>query len=311
MRRQPATRLREALVPIAAILVALAAIVAGLRWFTAPAEPEVASQAAPAAPAPAASRPSGRAVIVGASAYVERSTAGGGWVAARAGDVLSVPDALRTGDGGTAEVALAHGSRVVVAERSEVSVRELSDAVERVGLVRGRVAVEHRPDGERVLRVESERGDIAVTAPRGEFGVVAGPGSLGVAAVDGSVKVESAGAVVEVPPGHETAAWHGQAPLRATRLPRQLLLRVANAMQKRRASVCAVVQGATDPASEVRVDGERVEVAPDGAFLVRVPRHGRREVEVLVRDASGRVERRLVACDEPEVSRFEVQWDAH
>jgi hypothetical protein len=57
------------------------------------------------------------------------------------------------------------------------------------------------------------------------------------------------------------------------------------------------------------VGGAAVDLADDGSFAVTVPRAGRGAVEVLVRHASGAVERRTVPCAEAALSAFEVEWD--
>jgi hypothetical protein len=176
--------------------------------------------------------------------------------------------------------------------------------------VRGRLAVQGGGSGRR-LRVESDTGEIAASAPGGRWGVVAGAGSLAVAATDATVRVESAGAAVDVAPGQQATAWRGRPPLAPTPVPREVLLRVANALQKRYDGLCAIVQGTVDPASEVLVDGRAVEVSADGRFLARVARGPRPSVLVEVRHVAGGVERRTVPCeDDANVSAFEVQWNA-
>jgi hypothetical protein len=251
-----------------------------------------------------------RAVVVSTVGAVERS-APGGWERVSAGDVLDVPDSVRTAEGASADIALGGGARVAVGEASELSVREINAAVQRLGLVRGRLAVRQDADGRRQLRVESDTGDIVASAPAGRWAVVAGAGSLAVAAADATVRLESGASAVDVRPGHQSTAWRGRAPLPPSPVPREVLLRVANALQKRYDGLCAIVQGTVDPASEVRVDGRLVEVAADGHFVARVPRGPRPAVAVEVRHAAGRVERRSVACeDDADVSGFEVQWNA-
>jgi hypothetical protein len=263
-------------------------------------------------PAPQAPAPAGRAgdaLVVSADEGVQR-TVGGGWAAVRAGDTLAVADSIRTGDRGSAELELGRGSRVTVAQRTEVTVRELTAAVQRIGLVRGRVGVNVAPDGTRVLRVEDAAGQMSVTATGGRLGVVAAPSSLAVVAQEGGAVLESAGASVAVPAGHQATAWRGVAPVAPTPVPKQLLLRVVRAMDAKRATVCNVVQ--VDVAAEVLVNGEPVDTPSDGKIVLRVPPRGRRRsAELLIRDATGREERQQVPCwqDEADVSDLEVRWD--
>jgi hypothetical protein len=250
------------------------------------------------------------ATVVSADAGVERS-AGAGWTPARAGDALRVTDSIRTASGSTAEIALGRGSRVVLQERSEVTVRELTAAVHRVGVLRGRIAVDHRPDGTRVLRVEDQSGAVAATGGAGRFGIVAAGDGLAVASAEGQLTVESGGAAVRVPAGAETVAHPGLPPLPPRPIPRDVVLRVARLLGERRATVCALLR--VDVASELTVNGAPVDVPSDGNVVVRLPARLRaRGAEVMVRHATGIVERRTVACQrqekEGEVSDLEVRW---
>lgn len=293
--------LRTGRVAAAAAVLAIAG--AALLWRSLRREEPHAALAA----APAAAILDAR--VVAADRDVER-TAPGGWTPARSGDVLRAADAIRTGTGATAEVALGRGALLTVAERSELSVQELTEAAQRVRLHRGRVGVEVSADGARVLRVEDASGAVAATMTAGRFGVVAAGTSLAVAASEGLARVESAGAAVEVPPGTQTVAWRGAAPLAPRPIPRELVLRVARQLERRRARACVVLQ--VDLASEVTVDGEPAEVHPDGTVIVLLPPDRRRHgAQVVVRHASGAVERRTLPCweDEGEVSDLEVRWD--
>jgi hypothetical protein len=241
---------------------------------------------------------------------VQRSVGAGVWAAARPGDALAVADSIRTGARGTAEIALGRGARVTVSQQTEITVRELTAAVQRVGLLRGRIGVAVDADGTRIVRVEDGSGQIHVSAAAGRVGVLARPGSLAVAAEQGRAVLSSSGAEVEVPAGHQSTAWRGSPPSAPAPVPRALLMRVVRAIDARRASLCSVQQ--VDPAAEVTVDGEPVETPPDGRLALRVPRDGRsRGVELVLRSASGAVERHHVPCwdDEAEVSDMKVRWN--
>lgn len=250
------------------------------------------------------------ALVVSAGAGVERRTSAG-WAPARAGEALEVTDSIRAGEGSIAEITLGPGTHITVAERSELTVRELTAAAQRVGLVRGRISVDVRPDGTRVLRVEDQSGKVAARGASGRFGVVASAGGLAIASVEGRVSVESAGRSVDVAPGEETVARRDAAPLAPRPVPREVVLRVARQIEERRASVCLVLHA--DPAAEVWVDGEQVDVPQDGTVVVRLPPRSRqREVAVVMRHATGAVERRTLPCwrYEGDVSELEVKWHA-
>lgn len=273
--------------------------IAAVAWHLRPTDADPPAHAAPQ-----------DATVVSADEGVERS-AGEGWTRARAGDALRVADSIRTSGGSTAEIALGRGSRVILQERSEVTVRELTAAVHRVGVLRGRIGVDHRPDGTRVLRVEDQSGAVAATGRAGRFGIVAAGDGLAVATAEGQLTVESGGAAVRVPAGTETVARPGLPPLPPRPIPRDVVLRVARLLEERRATACAVLQ--VDVASELTVNGAPVDVPSDGKVVVRLPARLRpRGAEVMVRHATGVVERRTVACGprekEGEVSDLEVRW---
>jgi len=283
---------------LAAAALAIVAV-AAYAWRPRPRE---------AAPPPAAAR--NDALVLAADPGVERSSAGG-WTPARPGDALGVTDSVRTGGGSTAEIELGRGSRVTLAESSEVTVRELTAAAHRVGLVRGRIGVDHRPDGTRVLRVEDQSGAVAASGSAGRFGFVAAAGGLGIAATEGQLTVESGGTAVVVPTGTETVAWRGAAPLPPRPIPREVVLHVARLLEQRRASVCLVLN--VDVASELSVNGAATEIPRDGVVVVRLPPGARRRgADVVVRHATGLVERQKLPCseDEGEVSDLEVRWNA-
>ncbi len=247
-------------------------------------------------PAAAETGPRDGAYLLTASTDVQRS-AGPRWVKARPGDELRPSDSIRTGPDGTARIALGSGGTVTLAERSELTVREFTAAVQRLGVGRGRMGVDLRPDDLRILRAEDRSGTIFASSTRGRWHVVATPRGLGVAAENGDVRVESGGAAVDVPAGSESAAWRGATPLPPAPIPSELVVRLAPGSDKRRARVCAVLE--TDVASEVVVDGDPVEVRADGGVTVLLPpRARRREADVVVRHATGKVERRTIACGE-------------
>lgn len=288
-------RIGLAVAPLA--ILAVAAVV----WRIIPSDVDVPPRA-PEAPQDA--------TVVSADPGVERGGAAG-WRPASAGDTLRVTDSIRTAAGSTAEIALGRGSRVMLQERSEVTVRELTAAVHRVGVLRGRIGVDHRPDGTRVLRVEDQSGAVVASGGAGKFGVVAAGGGLAVASTEGQLTVESGGAAVRVPAGEETVAYRGLPPLPPRPIPRDVVLRVARLLQERRATVCAVLQ--VDVASELTVNGAAVDVPADGNVTVRLPARLRpRGADVMVRHATGIVERRSVPCAQQEkegdVSELEVRW---
>src|SRR5512144_2573693 len=147
---------------VAVLAAALALLAGALLWRSHRAstpDPEGTLSAAPALHEDA--------VVVLAGPGAERSVAGA-WTPARAGDALRRDDAIRTSAGSTAELSFGRGARVTISERSEVSVRELG-AAQRLRLLRGRIGVDVRPEGARVLRVEDPSGSVAASMTGGRF----------------------------------------------------------------------------------------------------------------------------------------------
>jgi hypothetical protein len=234
--------------------------------------------------------------VVRLDGSVERSDPNSDWRPVRLGERLHAEDAIRTGQDGRADLGLGEHSRITVAERSELTVRELSTAVYRWNLVRGRIGVDYRPDGARLLRVESEGGSTAAETSGARFSILATGEALTVAAESGSVNLSAAGKAVVVAAGEEAVARTDEAPSAPRPIPAALLLKVVQAGGDPR--TCARLRGSTDPGAEVTVDGQPVPTGSGGGFETLVPgRSGKRETLIAVRDASGRLTERRLRCD--------------
>lgn len=315
--RHPRRRGSFGLLLLAAFLLALG--VAGGAWLLferavrAPAPPVVAAPPRAPAPAPPPEPEPERLLeptVVSFEGPVERSDPGSGWRPVQLGERLRAEAAVRTGAGGRADLAVGERARITVAERSQVSVREVSAAVHRWKLVRGRISVDYQPDGARMLRVEAEDGSAAVETRGARFSALATGGVLSVAAESGSVNLTAAGKAVVVAAGEEAVARAGEAPSAPRPIPAALLLKVARAGGDPRAGACALLRGSTDPGAEVAVDGERVPTGEGGRFEALVPGlPGKRETLITVRDASGRLAKRRLRCDDPpDISDLKVRW---
>jgi two-component sensor histidine kinase len=272
-----------------------------------------AGEEAVATPAVAVAARAERVEIIEAEGGIERLR-DGSWEPLAKGAVLREEDTIRTAPGARAIITIGDRSRLAVSDATQLTVREITAAVQRLRLSRGRLSVDHQADGARVLVVESERGDAVARAGTARFSVLANGTALAVATETGIVRLQAADRTVDVGAGEQSVSLRGEAPAPATRISVDLLLRVARAA---RASdgTCAV-EGSVDPGAEVRVDGRTVEPGPDGRFAVRVPAHGRAtRATVVTRDASGHVAERRVDCvrDVPEhdLSGFAVRWGEH
>lgn len=273
------------------------------RWVRRDAAPVVVAAPSPASPS---------ATVIEVEGVLERRLGEDGWAPVAAGERLRAEDTIRTPAAGRAVLAVGDASRIDVTERTELSVREITAAVQRLRLARGRIAIDHQPDGARVLVVESERGDAVARTHGARFSLLSAGGALSVATETGVVRLESGGARVEVAAGQRSVAVPGAAPSRAAPIPLAVLLRVGAAAAPRDPGLCAVVRGRTEAGSEVLVEGEPVAVAPDGRFEVRVLRRvGMVHARVVTRDVAGRTVQRTVPCAEApgaEVTDFAVRW---
>jgi hypothetical protein len=290
----------------AAIGVAAVVLTAGLALFFArrPAELE------PAAPPPviAAAYDASVAEVVG---RLERRLATGGWTVVPEGSRLQADDTIRTGAGGRASLVIGTGSRLTVAGGTQLTVRELTAAAQRLRLTRGLVTVDAEQNGSRVLVIESEGGAVA-RAERARFTVLSTDTSMAIVTETGAVRLESAGASIDVPAGQQSVAVRGSAPRLLGPLSVALLLKVANAARPG-AEVCAIVEGTVAPGSEVSVEGKPVVVGPEGRFVARVRRRpGAKDALVVTRDPAGRAAERKVPCVPPaaehDVSDLTVRW---
>jgi hypothetical protein len=299
----PARRWRSAL-GVAAILAALAALVGGgwvglQRWVG------TGEVARTVVEAPAVAD---RITVVTVSGTLERLR-DGTWHLLTPGERLHPDDTLRTGDGSRATIGIGERSRVTVSDATQLTVREITAAAQRLRLTRGRISVDHQPDGSRVLVVESERGDAIARAGNARFSVLANGSSLAIATETGVVRLQAGGKSVEVGPGQQSVSVQGDAPTAPAPIPVALLLEIG-----RSAAIAAGcrIEGTVPAGAEVRVDGKGVTPQADGRFSVVLPaRGGAAHATVLTRDASGRLVERRVACKprpEDRVSDFAVRW---
>jgi len=229
------------------------------------------------------------ALIASARGRVQVRRGGGDWQDAPAGAVLGPDDAVRAGRNAEATLRLGAGVEVRLSPRSELSVRELTEAVSRVRLDEGHVAAVVGSGG-RTLRVQARGSDAEAESKGGTFGVVTdGKGTLAVAATTGTVRVSAAGAAVDVSAGQSTTVDAGKAPTTPTSMPTSLFLKVGELAATQTNQTTTTVSGTTSPGAVVRVGDEVSTADARGRFALKVPlKDGRNELAVEVVDASGR-----------------------
>lgn len=247
---------------------------------------------------------------------VERSI-GSTWTAVHQGDSLRVDDSIRTGAFSSAELQVGEGSQLTVTDASELVVRELTEAVHRFRLSRGRIAVDYANSGERVLKIENETTGAVAETRGAKFHVLATGVSLAVATETGVVDLKAAEGTVRVGEGQQSVVHAGSPPSAAEPIPVELLLKLARAGQEQ-AQLCVKVEGSVRPGCEVRIDGKVVTADAQGRFAVAVDRRkGLKAVKVETRDALGRSREQRVPCggvkrkpgDDPAITGIRIRWD--
>jgi hypothetical protein len=248
------------------------------------------------------------AVVEAVTGTVQRNGSHGSWVEVVAGEHLRADDSLRTGKGARTDLRIGDRARLTVAESSQLTIREITQTVHRFQLDRGRVKADYKPDGQRVLRIESAGGVAESHGAR--FSMLSTGTAVAIATDDGAVTLRSKDKAIEVAAGKQAVAMQGQVPTAAEPIPASVLLKVANAAASTD-GVCATIDGVAPAGTEVTVDGVAAQIASDGRFRVPVAHAADgREVLVALRDASGHEETRKVRCVDPppRIRDFAIHW---
>lgn len=296
------------------VVLALAWLVFRTAVFEAPPAPPAAAVAQPARQQKADLRVPSEAVVVYVAGSVQSSVSGGAWQTVHVGQRLRADDALRTSKGGRTDLSVGDRSRLTLAESSQVTIRELTEKVHRFRLARGRIAVDYKPDGERVLRIEDESTDAVAETQAARFSVLSTGTSVAIATETGAVNLASRDGSVQVDGGKQSIVYAGTAPSAAETIPVKVLLKAANTAPSVADGLCANVEGVANPGSEVLVDGAQAQLSASGHFSVRVPRtRDRTSVLVALRDASGHEETRSIPCSPAElqpaqIHDFAIRW---
>ncbi|MDP2341377.1 MAG: FecR domain-containing protein [Deltaproteobacteria bacterium] len=214
------------------------------------------------------------------------------WTDVAAGTVLSSDDSVRAGRNAEATITMGDGVEVRLSPRSELRVRELSEAVARVRLDEGHVTATVADGKNRVLRVQTKGGDAEAESRGGTFGVVTdGRGQLAVATSTGTVKLTAKGESVDVAAGQASTVTAGAAPTAPTALASSLFLKIGALAATQTNQTSTTVSGTTAPGALVRVGEQTTTSDARGRFAMRVPlRDGKNDLAVEVQDASGRRE---------------------
>lgn len=279
--------------------------------FGAPSPPPSSAGAAPSEDAGAP--PIESVEVVAVEGDVQRADRTGAWTDLAVGQRLDVEEAVRTKQDSQVKLRVGAESTIEVAENAEVRVREVSESVQRFGLVRGRISADHKGDGRRVLRVENEDGTaVAEVRQDGRFSVLSTGATVAVATETGSVDLTAAGETVAVAAGTQSVV-RGGAPSRPTAIPVDVLLRVVDPGCRTQREAQITISGRTSPGSSVQVNSVPAEVHDDGRFAARVPLvPGRNRIVVVTEDVMGRVKRRTFPCVTVDpgaaIKKIDIEW---
>jgi hypothetical protein len=227
---------------------------------------------------------------------VVRSTAKGERTAVVEGATLGVDDALVTEAASRVRLKVGARSTVDLSENAQVQVRELSETMQRLGLVYGRAMVDYREDGGRVLRIENQDGSAVAKVEAGKFSILSTGTTVAVATETGQVDLTAAGSTVTVG-ANRLSIVSGGAPQRPLAIPAELVLRVVDPGCRVQREAFFTVSGRTAPGSRVTINEKAARVRGDGDFSLRVPlKIGRNRIVVVTEDVAGRVESRVIPC---------------
>ena len=299
----PASSLRTALA--AGLLLAVALLLFRYAVYR-PAPPAPGHVGA----APLAAPVAREAVVLSVSGEVQKAQ-GGSWANLAAGEKLSANAEVRTGKGARTDLRVGGHDRVTVSESSDLIIKDLTQEVRRLRLMRGLVSVDGQDPDAPPLKVEDGTGSTVAEGRKARFSVLSTGTAIAVATEKGQVALTSNLHTVSVAAGMESVATRGQAPQAPRRISRKMVLQLANALIGVSAEACADLGGMVPAGAELFIDGIRTEPDAEGRFHVKVPRtRGKKTALVELRDASGRVKTREVPCapSPGEVRDVAIKW---
>jgi len=280
-----------------------------------PAEPAVDTGAgeADAGQGPAAVAAVEAVQVVEVKGSATRLAEEGEWVQLQPGQMLAVDEAVKTEPESQVTLKVGEQSTVELAENAEVRVREVSDSIQRLGLVKGRVSADYQEDGSRVLRIENEDGSAVAEVRKGAFSVANTGATVAVATETGSVDLSAGGEKVTVAAGEQSVVAKGEAPTRPKAIPVDVLLKVVDPGCRVQREKTIVINGRTSPGSSVKINDVEAKVEVDGSFRARVPLiAGRNRIVVITEDVLGRTKRRLFPCVTVDpgapIKEIDIKW---
>ncbi len=232
------------------------------------------------------------------------------WTAIARGEQLLANESIRSAKGARAVLRTPAGDELVLRERVELKVGELSSTVTELTLLRGRVKAAAAAGTERFAI--SAKGTRAVAPGGSRFTVYSDTrGAVAVASEQGDVKVLAKGEQVTVGAGMQTSVAPGKAPGKPQPVAAEVFLAVAWPKDEIHETK-ATLRGKTTPGTEVTVNGEPASVLDDGRFEITVPlKPGKNKVLVMAESVDGKVrdEKGNVTVDAPAADPKEARPD--
>lgn len=266
--------MRGAHLAVAAV-TAVAAFLAG-RWVLEDLANGAARTPLPLAPLPAEGRED--LTVTAADGTLERSAAGGAFVALQRGEVLAVGDDVRVGGADSAVLRLGVASHVTLSHGATLTVTAITPRELSLQLGGGRAHVDLAHPGRTLRLVTTEGAEVlADGSERSRFLVVKEPGRLSVAnEATPAVRLRASHEEMAVPAGFTSWSIAGGAP--ATPIvppqdpglelaePAVTLASAAATDDESGSEPAVVVHGRAHPLARVRVNGQDVTVREDGGF---------------------------------------------
>jgi hypothetical protein len=218
---------------------------------------------------------------------VEKKTKDGQWIPVRIGSRLTIDEGVKTGREAEVTMTLADQSTVKIEKESELSVKEMTEAVAKFKLKMGKVTADVKESKERQFKIETEGSDAVVTTKHGIFVMTStGKGTVVVATKTGDVELKAKEKAVKVSAGSQSKVLPGEAPKEAEPIPKSVFLKVDWPPARKLNVKETTIKGTTDVGAMVSINGVRVAVDPTGRFEANVAlEEGRNKIQVVTEDA--------------------------
>ena len=242
--------------------------------------------------------------VVSVEGAAEKKTSTSGkWRAMNKGDMLNVDDSVRTLEDSTVVLGLGETSTIELSNASEIEVRELSGAAQRLGLIKGRASVDYSENGKRVLNIENSDGTVVAKVDEGKFSILNNGQLVAVATETGSVDLSAGGESVTVSKGMESVVEKGKAPVTPYQISPNAYLKLSGGACRKQNNGMAIVRGTVSVGTKIRVQNIKVQPNPDGSFMVRIKlAENHKKVQLKTTDVWGNIRERTVVCTEPRNS---------